>query len=34
MRIGYFIFGLVMANTLFGVLIGRGKGQNFYSKDD
>ena len=34
LRIGYFVFGLVMANIFYGVLVGRGKDRNFYSKSD
>lgn len=33
-RIGYLIFGLVMANMFVGVLTGRGKGHDFRSKVD
>ena len=34
MRFGYLLAGMLFANMLFGVLTGRGKDRNFYSKSD
>ena len=34
LRFGYILFGLFMANIVFGVITGRGKDRNFYSKVD